>query len=80
MKVFKEAQRFTQLWLILVIIFSSIVPIFVVIKEYVNNENNFSIGTLMLIISMILLPLGIIFLFKLTTRIDEQGIHYQFFP
>jgi len=62
MKVFKEEQRFTQLWLIVVIIFSSIVPIFVVIKEYVNNENNFSIGTLMLIISMILLPLGIIFL------------------
>ncbi|MDP5092028.1 MAG: hypothetical protein NWQ17_01880 [Polaribacter sp.] len=80
MKVFKEEQRFTQLWLIVVIVFSSLVPIFVVIKEYVNNENSFSIGTLLLIVAMILLPLGIIFLFKLTTRIDEQGIQYQFFP
>lgn len=80
MKVFKEEQRFTQLWLIVVIIFSSLVPIYVVIKEYMNNENSFSIGNMLSIIILILLPLGIIFLFKLTIRIDENGIHYQFFP
>lgn len=80
MKVFKEEQRFTQLWLIVVIIFSSLVPIYVVIKEYMNNENSFSIGNMLSIIILILLPLGIVFLFKLTIRIDENGIHYQFFP
>ena len=29
---------------------------------------------------MILIVSGLIFLFKLTTRIDEKGIHYKFFP
>ena len=80
MKIFKEEQLFTQLWLIVVIIFSSLVPIYLVTKEYMNNENGSSIGNMLSIIILISLPLGIIFLFKLTTRIDEQGIHYQFFP
>jgi hypothetical protein len=80
MKVFKEEQRFTQLWLIILIIFSSLVPIGVVISEYQKDENAFSVEMLLVIILVILAPLAIIFLFKLTTRIDEQGIHYQFFP
>ena len=80
MKVFKEKQRFTQLWLIIVILFSSIVPIAVVINEYQKKENAFSFEMLLVIILVIILPSAIIFLFKLSTRIDEQGIHYQFFP
>ncbi len=80
MKVFKEEQRFTQLWLIILIIFSSLVPIGVVISEYQKDENALSIEMLLVIILVILVPLAIIFLFKLSTRIDEQGIHYQFFP
>ncbi|WP_211290291.1 hypothetical protein [Polaribacter gangjinensis] len=80
MKVFKEEQRFTQLWLIILIIFSSLVPIGVVISEYQKDENAFSVEMLLVIILLILVPLAIIFLFKLSTRIDEQGIHYQFFP
>lgn len=80
MKVFIEEQRFTQLWLIIILIFSSLVPIGMMINEYQNDKNSFSLEMVLLISLVILLPLGIIFLFKLTTRIDEQGIHYQFFP
>jgi hypothetical protein len=80
MKVFIEEQRFTQLWLIILIIFSSLVPIGVVISEYQKDKNSFSLEMVLLIGLVILLPLGIIFLFKLSTRIDEQGIYYQFFP
>lgn len=80
MKVFKEEQRFTQLWLIILIIFSSLVPIGVVVSEYQKDENAFSVEMLLVIILVILVPIAIIFLFKLNTRIDEQGIHYQFFP
>lgn len=80
MKVFIEEQRFTQLWLIIIIIFSSLVPIGMMINEYQNDKNSFSLEMVLLISLVILLPLGIIFLFKLSTRIDEQGIHYQFFP
>lgn len=80
MKVFIEEQRFTQLWLIIILIFSSLVPIGMLINEYQNDKNSFSLEMVLLISLVILLPLGIIFLFKLSTRIDEQGIHYQFFP
>jgi hypothetical protein len=80
MKVFIEEQRFTQLWLIILIIFSSLVPIGVVISEYQKDKKSFSLEMVLLIGLVILLPLGIIFLFKLSTKIDEQGIYYQFFP
>ncbi len=80
MKVFKEEQRFSQLWLIILIIFSSLVPIGVVINEYQKDEKPFSLEMVLLIIFVILLPLAIVFVFKLSTRIDEQGIHYRFFP
>lgn len=80
MKVFKEEQRFTQLWLIIILIFSSIVPISVLISEYKKNENSSSVALFLMILVVIILPLIIIFLFKLTTKIDDQGIFYQFIP
>ena len=54
MKVFKEEQRFTQLWLIILIIFSSLVPIGVVISEYQKDENAFSVEMLLVIILVII--------------------------
>lgn len=78
MKIFKEEQRFIQLWLIVLLAVSTIVPLVIIIREYLNNKMslyNF-LGTLALIV----FASGFIFFFKLKTRIDEQGIHYQFFP
>jgi hypothetical protein len=80
MKIFKEEQRFTQLWLIVVIVFSSLVPIGVFINDSIKDGNDFSFRMVLMILTVISIPLAIIFLFKLTTRIDEQGIFYQFFP
>ena len=80
MKVFKEEQRFTQTWLILLMSVSLIVPITLILQDY--NKANSSISTNELILS-ILAIIGsalLIFLFKLKTRIDEKGIYYQFFP
>ncbi|MBU3012209.1 hypothetical protein KO506_12400 [Polaribacter vadi] len=80
MKVFKEEQRFTQLWLIVLMAVSLIVPVTIIIKEYNQTNSSLSqnklIGTIIIIIATALL----IFTFKLTTRIDEKGIYYQFFP
>ncbi|WP_198295232.1 MULTISPECIES: hypothetical protein [unclassified Winogradskyella] len=76
MRIFKEEQRFTQTWLILIIIISLIVPITVTVKE----ADNLSTSEFVLTIGGIILASGLIFLFKLTTRIDEKGIHYKFFP
>lgn len=80
MRIFKEEQRFNQIWLIVLIIVSAMVPIGIYIKEHLENPDNFSITELIGIIFIILLVSGFIFFFKLTTRIDEKGIHYKFFP
>ncbi|TYP97543.1 hypothetical protein C7447_104237 [Tenacibaculum adriaticum] len=81
MKVFKEEQKFTQWWLIVILIFSTITPIVIVFREYQASENTFEgnyhnlIGlTIGVLISVL------IFFLKLRTRIDEKGVHYQFFP
>ncbi len=39
-----------------------------------------STNEFILTLSGILVSVAFIFFFKLTTRIDEKGIHYQFFP
>ena len=78
MKVFKETQRFTQTWLLLLIAVSLIVPIAILVKAYIDGQ--MSLESLLWIGLMILASSAIIFIFKLTTRIDEKGIHYKFSP
>ncbi len=80
MKVFKEEQRFTQLWLIVLMAVSLIVPIAILFQEYNKPESSLSLNKLILTITVILLTALLIFTFKLTTRIDEKGIYYQFLP
>lgn len=80
MKVFKEEQRFTQTWLIVLIGFSIFIPIILVTKEYLKENTNMSTTEFVLTMGLILLSVAFIFTFKLTTRIDEKGIHYRFFP
>lgn len=80
MKVFKEEQRFTQLWLIVLMAVSLIVPIAILFQEYNKPESSLSLNKLILTITVILITALLIFTFKLTTRIDEKGIYYQFFP
>jgi hypothetical protein len=80
MRIFKEEQRFTQTWLIVLMGVSILVPIFLIVREYTAENSTMKstefIGTLFFIIAATM----IIFLFKLKTRIDEKGIHYRFFP
>ena len=80
MKVFKEEQRFRQVWLMVLLGFSLLVPVCLIINEYIKDNTSMTtnefLGSLIGIIASVLL----IFIFKLSTRIDEKGIHYQFFP
>ena len=78
MKVFKETQRFTQIWLIVLLLIFTIIPVIISIKKYTINEISFT--NLISTILILVLSIGFVFLIKLTTRIDEVGIHYQFFP
>lgn len=80
MKVFKEEQRFTQLWFLTIMGISILVPIGILINEYNKQDSDLSLSSMLLIILFLLICIVPIFFFKLKTRIDEIGIHYQFFP
>jgi hypothetical protein len=80
MKIFKEEQRFTQTWLIILLAVSVLVPIGIICKEYFKEDTTMTTNEFVLTNLGILISISFIFLFKLTTRIDEKGIHYQFFP
>jgi hypothetical protein len=80
MKIFKEEQRFTQTWLVVLLISSTIVPILIVVNEYTKEGSSLSLNELLLTVGLVLIAPVLLFLFKLSTRIDEQGIHYKFFP
>ena len=80
MKIFKEEQRFTQLWLIVLLAVSLLIPVLLIIQEYSKVNTNMTTNQFVFALVGILASGLIIFIFKLTTRIDEKGIHYQFFP
>ena len=88
MKVFKEEQRFTQTWLIIIFIIAIGVPFLlgvygiiqqIIYKTPLGQRPMSDVGLIIFTISMFLLTL-LIFLIKLTTKIDEKGIQYQFYP
>ena len=80
MKIFKEEQRFTQTWLKVLLAISIIVPIIVVTKEYLEENSKVTTNEFVLTLLGITVSIAFIFFFKLKTRIDEKGIHYQFSP
>ncbi|MBA6156433.1 hypothetical protein H3Z83_07910 [Tenacibaculum sp. S7007] len=80
MKVFKEEQRFTQTWLIALLGISIVIPIILITKEYLEKNSSMTTNEFLLTLGGIIVSLSFIFFFKLTTKIDETGIHYQFFP
>jgi len=80
MRIFKEEQRFTQLWLIILMVVSMLIPLGIILGSYIKNPKSFSALELISIIGLIVFASGIIFLFKLSSRIDESGVHYKFFP
>lgn len=80
MKVFKEQQHFTQSWLKVLIAISLIVPLALTTQDFLKDTDNISSTKYVLTIIGLIASVGFIFVFKLTTRIDEKGIYYQFFP
>jgi len=83
MRVFKEAQRFNQWWFITLNIIALLVVVFNFIKEFQQIENGTSDKSVV-ILALSLVAVLVVFVFilsiKLKSRIDENGISYQFFP
>jgi hypothetical protein len=80
MRIFIEEQRFNQLWIIVIVIVSMVIPLGIILGTYIKDPSSFSVEQLIIILGLSILAPGIIFLFKLYSRIDEKGIHYKFFP
>jgi len=86
--LFKEEQQFRQWWYILMIL-ASIVPVMVmcIYTLYMQIVKNVQIGdfpppnaVLVLIFIALCISLWVIFSLKLEVWIDQDGIHYHFFP
>lgn len=80
MRVFNEQQRFTQSWLIALVGVSILVPVGLMTKELMQENSTMSTVEFVIILGSMLLFTLPLFIIKLTSRIDEKGIHYRFFP
>jgi hypothetical protein len=80
MRIFKEEQRFNQVWIIVLLAVSTLVPLAAIVSDYQKNPDSFTLPNLLLILAIILIAPTLIFTIKLSTRIDEKGIYYKFFP
>jgi len=82
MKVFVEEQKFSR-WIILSImmipLIAGIVPLFIKDKNIpeLNSEGFWGLTITFAIVGLVLL---LILSISLKTKIDERGIHYQYFP
>lgn len=82
MKVFKEEQKFTQLWMHILLIVSFSIPLIFVIRDWMRSdyEDDESKIALYVLLGSIVLVYALIFSLKLKSRIDENGIHFRFIP
>lgn len=74
--IFEETQRFNQWWIWLMILLSISVVTYLGYEDYRESQDLRAFLSLAIFAPFILF----ILLIKLKTRIDERGIHVQFFP
>jgi len=85
MNFFKEKQWFNQWWMLLIHVGLFVLLGYMLFKWFVMNEAVDKVaaddrnGQLIVVLS-ILISSAIILIFRLTTVIDENGVHIRFFP
>jgi surface polysaccharide O-acyltransferase-like enzyme len=82
MKVFKEIQKFTQPWILIVLIISLAVSVNPIISNWNSIIHQPILKSIPFFYSVLIIALVTVILLKikLITKIDEKGIQYQFFP
>jgi hypothetical protein len=80
MKIFLEEQKFTQLWLHILLIISFIVAAAIIVMDYKVATTNTNLVEPIIAFGTMLLVYLLIFSLKLKTRIDENGIEFRFIP
>ena len=73
---FKENQKFDQKWLWAILSLSAIIPVSILM----NNESFKLDATNFIVISMMLLPMILIYFTELRVEISDEGLKYQFYP
>jgi len=80
MKIFTEQQKFTQSWLIVLVLISTLIPLGMITNDYLKNDGTMETTEFLLLALSMLSVLLLMFVLKLTTRIDEKGIVFRFTP
>ncbi len=85
MRVFEEKQWFNQWWMQAINLSLLGLLFYFLYQWYVVGENVDKVSAndysgQALVIVLLLLSIGLIYLFRLKTIIDERGIHYKFIP
>lgn len=85
MRLFKETQRFNQWWMQLINLTVLGVLGYFIFRWYVQGKAVDKVGPedlqgQLLIAGSLILTFALIFLFNLKTVVDENGVHYKFFP
>lgn len=82
MKVFTEEQRFNK-WILVLIsimpIIGGIVPILLSEDDALNSNSDGYWGLIIVVCTMTFVTVLMLSI-KLSTKINEQGVYYQFFP
>ncbi len=82
MKVFVEEQRFNQWWLYLLLaipLISLVIPFIFNSDDFVNGDKETLTGITISLVAIVIVTMLILSI-RLRTKIDENGIYYQFFP
>lgn len=83
MKIFTEEQRFTQWWLWLILLGIDAIFVYGFIQQFILKVQfgDNPMPNLVFILTILLMAAITVWfiLLKLITRIDEEGIHYQFY-
>ena len=59
---------------------SLIIPLVFMINDFLKENSKFTTMGFLTSVSILIVCILPVFFFKLSTRIDEYGIHYKFFP
>ena len=78
MEKFEEKQRFTQWWLWLILLAACVIP-FIPVMMGLDSKTDQWLSLLAMSILLFLI-VGLLFLLQLKTKLDDEGIHYQFIP
>lgn len=82
MKVFKEVQKFTQPWIVLVLGICLVIAVNPIIENWNIIEQQPILNSIPFFSGIIIVALvtTLLLKIKLITKIDKNGIHYEFFP